>query len=113
MQIINTNVASLDSQRAPSRTNDGMSRALSRLSSGLRIISAKDEAAGLALSERMTSQIRGMAQAIRNANDGISLAQTTERIAEQWNSDSSHERANGREAAVDRQYLARDARGRR
>jgi flagellin len=78
MQIINTNVASLNSQRALSRTNDAMSQALARLSSGLRINSAKDDAAGLAISERMTSQIRGMAQAIRNANDGISLAQTTE-----------------------------------
>ncbi len=78
MQVINTNVASLNSQRALSRSNEALSTALQRLSSGLRINSAKDDAAGLAISERMSSQIRGLNQAARNANDGVSLSQTAE-----------------------------------
>ncbi|MCE3044995.1 flagellin [Legionella sp. 16cNR16C] len=69
---------SLNSQRSLNVSQKGMQTAIQRLSSGLRINSAKDDAAGLAISERMTSQIRGMNQAIRNANDGISLAQTAE-----------------------------------
>lgn len=77
-QIINTNIASLNAQRNLNRSQDVLNTALQRLSSGLRINSAKDDAAGLAISERMTSQIRGMNQAARNANDGISLAQTAE-----------------------------------
>ncbi|RAP36287.1 flagellin [Legionella quinlivanii] len=77
-QVINTNVMSLNSQRSLNVSQKGMQTAIQRLSSGLRINSAKDDAAGLAISERMTSQIRGMNQAIRNANDGISLAQTAE-----------------------------------
>ncbi len=77
-QIINTNIASLNAQRNLNRTQNEMSTALQRLSSGLRINSAKDDAAGLAISERFTTQIRGLNQAVRNANDGISLAQTAE-----------------------------------
>jgi len=77
-QVINTNVASLNSQRSLNASQNALSTSLQRLSSGLRINSAKDDAAGLAISERMTSQIRGMNQAARNANDGISLAQTAE-----------------------------------
>jgi len=77
-QIINTNIASLNAQRNLNSSQGAMATALQRLSSGLRINSAKDDAAGLAISERMTSQIRGMNQAARNANDGISLAQTAE-----------------------------------
>ncbi|HHS83864.1 MAG TPA: flagellin FliC [Gammaproteobacteria bacterium] len=77
-QIINTNVMSLNSQRNLNRSQDSMAVALQRLSSGLRINSAKDDAAGMAISERFTAQIRGLNQATRNANDGISLAQTTE-----------------------------------
>jgi flagellin len=77
-QIINTNVSSLTAQRNASRTQDDLSTAVARLSSGLRINSAKDDAAGLAISERFTSQIRGLNVAARNANDGISLAQTAE-----------------------------------
>ncbi len=77
-QIINTNVMSLNSQRNLNRSQDAMGVALQRLSSGLRINSAKDDAAGMAISERFTAQIRGLNQATRNANDGISLAQTTE-----------------------------------
>ncbi|PAV27391.1 flagellin [Tamilnaduibacter salinus] len=77
-QIINTNVASLNAQRNLDRTQGDANTALERLSSGLRINSAKDDAAGLAISERFTSQIQGLNQAVRNANDGISLAQTAE-----------------------------------
>jgi flagellin len=77
-QIINTNMPSLNAQRNLNMTQGELAQALQRLSSGLRINSAKDDAAGLAISERMTSQIRGLNQAVRNANDGISLAQTAE-----------------------------------
>ncbi len=77
-QVINTNVMSLNAQRNLNHSQGAMETAMQRLSSGLRINSAKDDAAGLAISERMTSQIRGLNQAIRNANDGISLAQTAE-----------------------------------
>ncbi len=77
-QIINSNIASLTAQRNLNTSQSNLNTALERLSSGLRINSAKDDAAGLAISERMTSQIRGLDQAARNANDGISLAQTAE-----------------------------------
>ncbi len=77
-QIINSNIMSLNSQRNLNRSQGAMAVALQRLSSGLRINSAKDDAAGMAISERFTAQIRGLNQATRNANDGISLAQTTE-----------------------------------
>ena len=76
--VINTNIASLNSQRNLSSSQASLSTSLQRLSSGLRINRAKDDAAGLAISDRMTSQIRGMTQATRNANDGVSLAQTAE-----------------------------------
>jgi flagellin len=75
---INTNVSSLNAQRNLSKSQSDLSRSMQRLSSGLRINSAKDDAAGLAISDRMTSQIRGLNQAARNSNDGISLAQTAE-----------------------------------
>ena len=77
-QVINTNIASLNAQRNLNRSQAALNVSLQRLSSGLRINSAKDDAAGLAISERFTAQIRGLNQAIRNANDGISLAQTAE-----------------------------------
>ena len=77
-QIINTNISSLNAQRNLNRTQNDLATAMQRLSSGLRINSAKDDAAGLAISERFTTQIRGLNQAARNANDGISLAQTAE-----------------------------------
>ena len=77
-QIINTNIASLNAQRNLNASQTALNTALQRLSSGLRINSAKDDAAGLAISERFTAQIRGLNQAARNANDGISLAQTAE-----------------------------------
>ncbi len=76
--VINTNVASLNAQRNLSTSQLALNRSMQRLSSGLRINSAKDDAAGLAISDRMTSQIRGLNQAARNANDGISMAQTAE-----------------------------------
>lgn len=75
---INTNVASLNAQRNLGASQTNLNKSMQRLSSGLRINSAKDDAAGLAISDRMTSQIRGLNQAARNANDGISLAQTAE-----------------------------------
>jgi flagellin len=76
--MINTNLSSLNAQRNQSRTQNDLSTAIARLSSGLRINCAKDDAAGLAISDRFTAQIRGLTQAARNANDGISLAQTAE-----------------------------------
>ena len=77
-QVINTNMASLNAQRNLSTSQTSLQTALQRLSTGLRINSAKDDAAGLAISDRMTTQINGLDQAARNANDGISLAQTAE-----------------------------------
>ena len=77
-QVINTNIASLNAQRNLNASQGQANVALERLSSGLRINSAKDDAAGLAISERFQSQIAGLNQAQRNANDGISLAQTAE-----------------------------------
>ena len=77
-QIINTNIPSLNTQRNLSTTNGQLAQAIQRLSSGLRVNSAKDDAAGLAIAERMNAQVRGMNVAIRNANDGISLAQVAE-----------------------------------
>jgi flagellin len=75
---VNTNIASLTAQRNLTGSQSDLSTSLQRLSSGLRINSAKDDAAGLAISERFTAQIRGINQGVRNANDGISLAQTAE-----------------------------------
>lgn len=77
-QVINTNIASLNAQRNLNNSQSALNTSLERMSSGLRINSAKDDAAGLAISERFTAQIRGLNQAARNANDGISLSQTAE-----------------------------------
>ncbi|KAB0573832.1 flagellin FliC [Ideonella dechloratans] len=77
-QTINTNIASLNAQRNLNASQSSLQISMQRLSSGLRVNSAKDDAAGLAIAERMNSQVRGMNVAIRNANDGISLAQTAE-----------------------------------
>jgi flagellin len=77
-QVINTNTMSLNSQRNLNRTQSTLQTSLQRLSSGLRINSAKDDAAGLAIGTRFTAQISGMNQAVRNSNDAISLAQTAE-----------------------------------
>jgi len=75
---INTNVTSLNAQRNVAKTQEALSNSVQRLSTGLRINSAKDDAAGLAISERLTTQVRGINVAVRNTNDGISLAQTAE-----------------------------------
>jgi flagellin len=78
MSVINTNLASINTQRSLYKTNQNLSTSMERLSSGLRVNSAKDDAAGLAIADKMTSQIRGMTVAMRNANDSISMAQTAE-----------------------------------
>lgn len=78
MSTINTNVQSLNAQRNLSASSGALSTSMQRLSSGLRVNSAKDDSAGLAIAERMNAQVKGMNVAIRNANDGISLAQTAE-----------------------------------
>lgn len=75
---INTNIASLNAQKNVSNSQDKLSQAIQRLSSGLRINSAKDDAAGLGISQRMSSQIRSLNQAVRNSNDGVSMIQTAE-----------------------------------
>ena len=77
-QTINTNLNSLNAQRNLSTSQSSLAMSMQRLSSGLRVNSAKDDAAGLAIAERMTSQVRGMNVSIRNANDGISMSQTAE-----------------------------------
>jgi len=77
-QVINTNIASLNAQRNLDTSQNSLRTSLQRLSSGLRINSAKDDAAGLAIAQRMTTQSRAMTVAMRNANDGISVAQTAE-----------------------------------
>jgi len=76
--IINTNLQSLNAQRNLGVSQNSLATAMQRLSSGLRINSAKDDAAGLAISDRMTAQVNGLNQAVRNANDGASIAQTAE-----------------------------------
>ena len=75
---INTNIPSLNAQRNLTASQGSLTTSMQRLSSGLRVNSAKDDAAGLAIAERMHAQVRGLNVAIRNANDGISLAQTAE-----------------------------------
>lgn len=110
-QVINTNVLSLNSQRALGKSQASMQVSLERLSSGLRINRAKDDAAGLAISERFTSQIRGLEQAMRNANDGISLVQTAEGALAEVESSLQRMRelatqaANGTYTASDRSSL--------
>ena len=78
MSVINTNIGALKAANASAQANKALGTAMERLSTGKRINSAKDDAAGLAIASSMTSQVRGMSQGIRNANDGISLAQTAE-----------------------------------
>ena len=110
-QVINTNVMSLNAQRNLSTSGGQLATALQRLSSGLRINSAKDDAAGLAIAERFTTQIRGLNQAARNANDGISLAQTGEgALAEITNNlqrirELAVQSANSTNSASDREAL--------
>jgi flagellin len=110
-QVINTNIASLNAQRNLTVSQGNLATALQRLSSGLRINSAKDDAAGLAISDRMTSQIRGLDQARRNANDGISLSQTAEGALSQSGEilqrirELAIQSANATNSASDRQSL--------
>ena len=78
MSVINTNIGAMKAANASSQANKMLGSAMERLSTGKRINSAKDDAAGLAIATSMTSQVRGMNQSIRNANDGISMAQTAE-----------------------------------
>lgn len=114
-QLINTNIASLNSQRNLNTSQSSLATSLQRLSSGLRINSAKDDAAGLAISERFTSQIRGLNQAARNANDGISLAQTAEGSLSQVSNNLQRIRelavqsANATNSASDRAALQSEA----
>lgn len=110
-QVINTNIASLNAQRNLNTSQNSLNTSLQRLSSGLRINSAKDDAAGLAISERMTSQIKGLSVAQRNANDGISLAQTAEGALGEISSnlqrirELSVQASNGTNTQVDRDAL--------
>ena len=76
--MINTNVVSMNAQRNLTTSQGALATSMQRLSSGLRVNSAKDDAAGLAIADRMNAQVKGINVAIRNANDGISLAQTAE-----------------------------------
>ncbi len=99
--VINTNTAAYNAQNQLSKTNNAMQTAMARLTSGLRINSAKDDAAGLAIGNTMTAQIRGMSQAMRNANDGISLAQTAEGGLDETNSILQRMRELGVQAAND------------
>lgn len=109
--VINTNVASLNAQRQLMNSGAALDRSTERLSSGQRINSAKDDAAGLAIANRMTSQVRGLDQAIRNANDGVSLIQTAEgALSESTNilqrmRELSVQSANGIYSAGDRKTL--------
>ncbi len=114
MQVINTNVASLNAQRNLSTSGSQLATSLQRLSSGLRINSAKDDAAGLAISERFSTQIRGLNVATRNANDGISLAQTAEgAMAEIGNNlqrirELAVQSSNATNSATDREALQKE-----
>ena len=110
-QIINTNIASINAQRNLNNSQSANQTALQRLSSGLRINSAKDDAAGLAISTRFDSQVRGLTVAIRNAGDGVSLSQTAEgALGSMTNNllrirDLALQSANGTNSAIDRQAL--------
>ena len=112
---INTNTASLNAQRNLTSSQSSLTTSLQRLSSGLRINSAKDDAAGLAIADRLTSQITGSNQAARNANDGISLAQTAEGDLAQIGNNLQRIRelavqaSNGTNSASDRASLNNEA----
>jgi len=110
-QIVNTNIASITAQRNLNKSQGALQESLQRLSSGLRINSAKDDAAGLAISNRFTTQIRGLNVAVRNANDGISFAQTTESALDEITTslqrirDLAVQSANASNSAADRASL--------
>lgn len=106
MSIINTNMSSLVSQKNLSHSRNALGTAMERLSSGMRINSAKDDAAGQAIANRMNSQIKGMAQAQRNANDGISMIQTTEGALNQINNNLQRVRELAVQAASDTNDVA-------
>ena len=114
-QVINTNIASLNAQRNLSSSQSDTNQALQRLSSGLRINSAKDDAAGLAISTRFDSQIKGIAVAMRNSSDGVSLAQTAEGALGSMTDSLQRVRelalqaANGTNSASDREALNAEA----
>jgi len=114
-QVINTNIASLNAQRNLNSSQAGTNQALERLSSGLRINSAKDDAAGLAISTRFESQIKGLNVAIRNSGDGVSLAQTAEGSLGSMTESLQRVRelalqsANGTNSSADRQALQAEA----
>ncbi|MGP5156297.1 flagellin domain-containing protein [Pseudoalteromonas prydzensis] len=111
---VNTNVSSLNAQRNLTRSGEGLATSMERLASGMRINSAKDDAAGLQISNRLTSQINGLAVAQRNANDGISMAQTAEgAMSESTNilqrmRELSLQSANGSNSAVDKDALQKE-----
>ncbi|MFK7861404.1 MAG: flagellin [Granulosicoccus sp.] len=110
-QTINTNVMSLTAQRNLNSSQGALATSMQRLSSGLRVNSAKDDAAGLAIAERMNTQVRGMNVAIRNANDGISLSQTAEGGLQEMSNmlqrmrELAVQSANGTNSASDRNNL--------
>ena len=109
--FVNTNTAALNSGRNLNRSTRSLATSFERLSSGMRINSAKDDAAGLAISQRMTTQVRGINQAIRNTNDGISLAQTAEGALQETTNilqrmrELSVQAANDTNTAKDRQSI--------
>ncbi|MEM0515308.1 flagellin [Pseudoalteromonas sp. YIC-827] len=111
---VNTNVSSLNAQRNLSRSGQGLATSMERLASGMRINSAKDDAAGLQISNRLTSQINGLAVAQRNANDGISMAQTAEGAMQESTSilqrmrELALQSANGSNSADDRDSLQKE-----
>lgn len=111
MAVINTNILSLQGQQNQHRANNSLATAMERLSSGLRVNSAKDDSAGQAIGNRMTAQIRGHAQAMRNANDGVSLIQTAQGGLDQINSNLQRVREltvqglNGTLSAIDKQTI--------
>ncbi|WP_417668708.1 flagellin [Pseudoalteromonas tetraodonis] len=111
---VNTNVSSLNAQRNLSKSGEGLATSMERLSSGMRINSAKDDAAGLQISNRLTSQINGLSVAQRNANDGISMAQTAEGAMQESTNilqrmrELALQSANGSNSAEDREALQKE-----
>ena len=111
---VNTNVSSLNAQRNLNRSSEGLATSMERLASGMRINSAKDDAAGLQISNRLTSQINGLAVAQRNANDGISMAQTAEGAMQESTNilqrmrELALQAANGSNSAEDRESLQKE-----
>ena len=111
---VNTNISSLNAQRNLTKSGEGLATSMQRLSSGMRINSAKDDAAGLQISNRLTSQISGLGVAQRNANDGISMAQTAEGAMQESTNilqrmrELSLQSANGSNSSEDRAALHKE-----